>query len=121
MRVWFLVLIWLFTRKEEPVPKDLQKFSVVTQVMVTLLNPNLNKTQNTVFCKTAHSNTMATNECCQTWALAEFTALRIARQGLLGSLEAQPCRSPVTAQSTVWNLYLGVGCAEVLDVQSEWS
>lgn len=49
---------------------------------------------------------MATNECFQTWTLAEFTPLRTARQGLLGSLHAQPCRSSVTSQSTIWSLFI---------------
>lgn len=104
MRVWLSVLIWLFTRgKEEPVPKDLQKFNVVTQVMI----PTLIKPQNTVFWKKKslfqhYRAEVATNECFQ----REFTALRTAGQGLLGSLQAQPCKSPVTPQSTIWSVFI---------------
>lgn len=83
MHVWFLVLIWLFTGKEKSVSKDLQEISVVIQVMITLLNPNPNKTQkysvlqNSLF--QHHQAGVATNEYCQIWTLAEFTACRTTR------------------------------------------
>lgn len=106
MHVSFLILIWLFTRKEEPVSKELQKFSIVTQVMI----PTLIKPKNTVVCKNKlfqhHQAGVTSNECFQSWTLAELTVLRTAGQGLLGSLQGQPCRSPVTPQSTIWSLFI---------------
>lgn len=119
MCVWFLVLIWLFTRKEEPVPKDLQKFSIVTQVMI----PTLLKPKNTVVCKKAYSNTIR-----QEWPAMSVSKAGLQQNSLLSELLGKDCLDPCRLslagpqshhRACLEYFYFAVGVAKILDVQYE--
>lgn len=120
MHVWLSVLIWLFTREEEPVPKNLQKFNVVTQVMIsTLIN-----TKNTVFWKKKPIPEPSGKSGHQ-WVFPNLDSSRIhcsqncwAWAAWIPAASALQVPSHTTEHSLEY-FYFAVGFAEILDVQSE--